>query len=88
MAETGVISLKTASAPEELTMDEIRHRFESEWVLLENPETTPALEVVRGRLLFHSRDRDELYRRALELRPKSSAILFIGHPANDVAFAL
>jgi hypothetical protein len=43
---------------------EIEKRFDSEWVLLENPETTKMLKVKRGKLLWHSKDRDEVHRKA------------------------
>ena len=56
----------------------IHARFQSEWVLLEDPETTASLEVKSGKLLWHSKDRDEVYRKALELRPKHSDILYTG----------
>ncbi len=63
---------------EVMSMAEIQARFDSEWVLLEDPETTQLQEVESGRVLWHSKDRGELYRKALELRPKHSAILYTG----------
>ena len=60
-----------------MSLAEIQTRFESEWVLLEDPETSESLEVKGGIVLWHSRDRDEVYRKARELRPKHSAILYI-----------
>ena len=57
---------------------EIEKRFDAEWVLLENPETTKLIEVKRGKLLWHSKDRDEVYRKAIELHPQHSAILYTG----------
>ncbi|MGH2354411.1 MAG: hypothetical protein ACRDJN_22625 [Chloroflexota bacterium] len=61
---------------EVMSLAEIQSEFESEWVLLEDPETTPVLEVKRGRVLWHSKDRDEVYRKARALRPKHSAIIY------------
>ena len=63
---------------EVMSQAEIATRFESEWVLLEDPETTDALEVKSGKVLWHSKDRDEVYRKARELRPRHSAILYTG----------
>ncbi len=71
-----------------LTIDEIRSRYPSEWVLLANPRTGKSLEVRRGKVLWHSKDRDELYRKAIELRPRHSAILFTGRIAEDSAVIL
>src|SRR5438067_13666613 len=41
----------------------IQARFPSEWVLLEDPETSEMLEVRSGNVLWHSKDRDEVYRK-------------------------
>ena len=71
-----------------MTINEIRTRYPSEWVLLANPRTDKSHGVRRGRVLWHSKDRDELYRKAIELRPKHSAVLFTGRIAEDSAVIL
>lgn len=71
-----------------MTLKEIETQFEEEWVLVGDPETTEKLEVISGRVLHHSRDRDEVYRRAVALRPKRSAILFTGQMPADTAIVL
>lgn len=63
---------------EVMSLQEIKARFQSEWVLVEEPETSASLEVRKGKVLWHSKDRDEVYRKARELRPKHSAILYTG----------
>jgi len=62
-----------------MSVMEIRDRFESEWVLIKDPELTEHLELTGGKVLWHSRDRDEVCRKArqLRLRPKHSAILYV-----------
>jgi hypothetical protein len=68
-----------------LTREEIESRFDSEWVLVEDPEVNEHLEVLRGKVIWHSKDRDEVYRKAIELRPKSAATLYTGTiPENGV----
>jgi len=63
---------------QEMSLEEIETRFQSEWVLIEDPETTDTLQVVGGRVLWHSEDRDEVYRKAKELQSRHSAILYTG----------
>jgi hypothetical protein len=64
---------------EVLTMKEIEARFPSEWVLLTDPETNQNQEVVSGRLVCHSKDRDEIYRQAMALPvPRDIAVLYTG----------
>ncbi|HEX4962220.1 MAG TPA: hypothetical protein VF173_15395 [Thermoanaerobaculia bacterium] len=71
-----------------LALKQIEERFESEWVLVENPETNDALEVQRGKVLWHSKDRDQVYRKAVELRPKRFAMLYTGKIPEDTAIVL
>ena len=60
----------------------------SEWVLVEDPETNDALEVQSGRVSFHSKDRDEVYRKTIELRPKRFAMLYTGKMPENTAIVL
>ena len=71
-----------------MTVEEMRTQFESEWVLVENPQTNDALEVLKGKILHHSKDRDEVYRKAVALRPKRSAIVYTGEIPEDMEIAL
>lgn len=73
---------------EVMSLAEIHARFESEWVLLQDPETTESLEVKSGKVLWHSKDRDEVYRKARELRPEHSAILYTGRLPEGTAVVL
>ncbi len=71
-----------------LTIAQIEAQFGSEWVLVEEPETNQALEVQRGRVRWHSKDREEVYRKAVELRPKRFAVLYTGQMPEDTAIVL
>ena len=71
-----------------MSFTEIQKQFESEWVLLEDPETTESLEVKSGKVLWHSKDRDEVYRKARELQPKHSAVLYTGTLPQDMVVVL
>lgn len=75
-----------------LSLSEIEEQFDSEWVLIENPvenpETDENLNVKQGKVLWHSKNRDEVYRKAREIHPGHSAILFIGQLPDDAAIIL
>lgn len=73
---------------EVLSLAEIQERFADAWVLLEDPQTTAALVITGGKVLWHSKDRDEVYRKARELRPKHSAILYTGKLPEEIAVVL
>jgi hypothetical protein len=71
-----------------LTMAEIEGKFESEWVLIEDPSTDELLDVRGGTVRWHGKDRDEVYRRTVQLRPKRFAIVYTGTMPGDTAIAL
>jgi len=71
-----------------LTIAQIEAQFVSEWVLVEEPQTNAALEVQSGKVCWHSKDREEVYRKAIELRPKRFAILYTGKMPKDTAIVL
>ena len=73
---------------ETISFAEIQKRFDSEWILLEDPETDKGLKVKSGKVLWHSKDRDEVYRKARELRPKHSAVLYTGKLPQDMVIVL
>lgn len=71
-----------------MTIAEIKAQFDSEWVLVEDPQTNDALEVQSGVMGAHSKDRDEVYRYAVTSRPKRFAILYTGEIPKDAAIIL
>jgi len=71
-----------------LSIIEIEARFDSEWVLIEDPRTDEALEVQGGTVRCHGKDREEVYRRAVEMRPKRFAIVYTGKMPRDTAIVL
>ena len=71
-----------------LTLAQIEAQFQSEWVLIEEPQTNEALEVQSGKVCWHSKDREEVYRKVVEMRPKRFAILYTGKMPEDTAIVL
>jgi hypothetical protein len=71
-----------------MSIDQINARFDSEWVLLEDPLQDDRLGVQGGSVLHHSKDRDEVYRKAVELRPKRFAVVYTGSMPPDTAIVL
>ncbi len=73
---------------ETLTLEEIKTRYPSQWVLIGEPQTDDSLEVVAGRVLSHSLDRDEVDRKLLELRPPRFALRYLGTMPENMAIVL
>jgi hypothetical protein len=73
---------------EVLNIEEIKSHYDEEWALIGDPVADESLSVLRGIVLSHSKERDEVYRKARELKPAHSAILFFGHLPKDAAIVL
>ncbi len=71
-----------------LTIQEIQARYDGEWILIGDPEVDISLNVQRGEVLWHSKNRDEVYRQARLLKPKQSAFLFVGSLPKDMEVVL
>lgn len=72
----------------EMTFEEIEARFDAGWVLVGVPRSSEALEVLGGKVPHHARDRDEVYGRAVALRPERCAVLYTGEIPEDTVVAL
>lgn len=73
---------------EVLTLAEIEARFPSEWVLIEDPDVGENLEIIRGPVLWHSKDRDEVYQQAIDLGAKSAATVYVGPWPENMEYVL
>jgi hypothetical protein len=71
-----------------LTIEQIGSQFDSEWVLLSDLTLDANGQVSGGKVVAHSKDRDEVYRKDIELRLKISATLYTGKMAQDSAIIL
>lgn len=71
-----------------LTLSEMRDRYPDEWLLIAYEELDDDLVVVRGEVVAHSLDRDEVYRQLGNFKGQSLAIEYFGEVSEDVAFAL
>jgi hypothetical protein len=71
-----------------LTLSDIQSQFADEWVLLEDPQTDSSHQIQTGRVLCHSKDRDEVYRLAVTLQPARFAILYTGTIPQNTAIAV
>jgi secreted Zn-dependent insulinase-like peptidase len=70
-------------------MREIEQQFDSEWVLIDKPETNEVQQVLRGEVVFHSKDRKAIHERVMQMpRPRRIAVLYIGEPPPGTIFLL
>jgi hypothetical protein len=69
-----------------LTHAEIEANYPAEWILLVDPILDDDEEVIGGTVVFHSKSRDEVYRKLVELKPSDSALMFTGRlpPGHEI----
>jgi hypothetical protein len=71
-----------------MTFAEMKAKCDGEWVLIIDPVTSKDMEIVKGKLACHSKDRKKVYRKAMALQPKHAAVLFLGNPPKNMEFVL
>ncbi len=67
------------------TIEEIKAEFPSEWVLIGEPRTDEWARLQGGRVLFHSPNRDDVYRKAVESRLPHFAVRYFGTMPENTA---
>ncbi|MEX1095616.1 MAG: hypothetical protein WED34_06170 [Planctomycetales bacterium] len=71
-----------------LTIDEIDERYPDEWVLLDDPQVDESQEVVGGKVIFHGKDRNAMYRAAQAVpTPRNLATHYTGEISDDIVIA-
>jgi hypothetical protein len=75
--------------PEILSLDQIRQRYDGEWVMIAYTETNPEThEVIKGEVLAHSPNPQEVYDSMALAQGRGVAFECFGHVPENVAFIL
>jgi len=74
------IAATNATTDEVLTIEEIKNRYDSEWVLIADPELDEDFNVLSGKVIYHHRDRNVFDAETLKINPfpEESAFLYLG----------
>ena len=71
-----------------MRLEEIKQLYPDEWVLIEFAELDEELKVVEGAVIVHSRNKQEIYKKLLELENEKIAIEFTGDMPEEPAYLL
>ena len=73
-----------------LTIEEIKSRYAPNWVLIVDIESDEVQRIRKGRVVFDSPDRDEVWSKADELcpRPRHLSVRYLGEWPADMEFIL
>ena len=68
--------------------DEIKEAFKDEWVLVQVEKVDENYNVIEGEVLAHSKDKDQVYQKLLQIRPKQFSIEYTGEIPEDLAVVM
>jgi hypothetical protein len=71
-----------------MSLEEIFSFYPDEWVLIVNPELDEEFSVIRGEVLAHATERDEIYSKLSLRNGKSVAIEYTGSIPDNIAVML
>jgi hypothetical protein len=86
--ESRINSEKGAIMSDLQTIEQIKSEFPLEWVLIGEPQTDEGMRLQGGRVLFHSLNRDDVYRKVVELRLPHFAVRYLGTMPENTALVL
>jgi hypothetical protein len=71
-----------------MTFEEIKLRYDGEWVLIAYTETDEDLQVVKGKVIAHSANKKDIYQALESATDQPLAIEYMGQVPEDLAFIL
>jgi hypothetical protein len=69
-----------------LTLEEMAKRYDSEWLLIAYTELDDNLNVVRGEVLAHAPNQEEVYQALPLAKGKAVAFEYVGKVPDGLAF--
>lgn len=73
---------------EVLSFEEMKKRYYGEWLLIAYTEMDEEMNVLKGEVLAHSPDRDQVYRAIASREGKAVAIEYVGDLPEEYAVML
>ena len=68
-----------------VNFEEMIEKFKGEWLLVEYEDLDEELKVKRGKVLFHSPYKSEVYKQLMEMRGGNITIEYAGDIPKDLA---
>ncbi len=68
--------------------NQIKKKYTDNWILLEDVQMDEDMYISEGRVIYFHPSKEEIYKKLLELKPKISAIEFVGNIPEDIAVML
>jgi hypothetical protein len=68
--------------------EEIFKKYKDEWVLIECKQVDKNFKLIEGEILYHSKDKNQVYKQLLKSKPKDYVIEYTGKVPEDLAVML
>lgn len=68
--------------------ENILEQYKDEWVLIDVKETNEDFTIKEGNVIAHSKDKEDIYKKLLEIRPKNFSIEYAGKIPENLAVVL
>lgn len=68
--------------------EDIKKNFRDQWVLIEVDKVDKSFNLLEGKVLAHSKDKDEIYQKLLQIKPKEFSIEYTGEVPEDLAVVM
>lgn len=68
--------------------EEIVEKFKDEWVLVYVKEVDKNFNLKEGDVIAHSKNKEDIYKKLLEIKPNSFSIEYTGKIPEDLAVVL
>ena len=65
-------------------ISKLKHRYPKEWLLLIDVTADELTRPVKGKLVIHSKNRDDIYDRLSRVRAKSTCVTYAGKIPKDL----
>lgn len=67
---------------------DIKNKYKNQWVLIEVEKVDENFNSLEGEVLAHSKDKDEIYQKLLQIRPEEFSIEYTGEIPEDLAVVM
>jgi hypothetical protein len=71
-----------------LTLEEMKQQYHDEWLLIAYTEIDENLKVIRGEVLTHSPNAEDVYRALPHHKDRAVALEYIGEVPSDLVIML
>lgn len=71
---------------EVLTFEEMKRRYDGEWLMIAYTELDSEMNVIQGEVLAHSPNQEEIYQAIPLAKGKAVAFEYVGRSPEDLAF--